>query len=168
MKILELFLQAFTRVLLPRHPVDSGRGIPPQSEECLLEPLDGDVVKKCSELRLPVLPCYLPYTVQRIRHVMIPALCPGRVLLVRVPLGQAPSLHDLRPRFPGFVRLLRRYYGPVRLPRVVHLRITALAFPQRPASPPVTGNPGISQFSRMEVLHMHRVFDRAGSVWSLR
>jgi hypothetical protein len=168
MKILELLLQAFARVLLPRHPVDSGRGIPSQSEQRLSEPVNGDVVKKRSELCLPVLPCYLPYTVQRIRHVMIPALSPGRVLLVRVPLGQAPSLHDLRPRFPGFVRLLRRYYRPVRLPRVVHLRITALAFPQRPVSPSETGDPGISRFSRMEVLHMHRVFDCAGSVWSLR
>ncbi|TFH18748.1 MAG: hypothetical protein E4H03_14330 [Myxococcales bacterium] len=113
MKIPELLLQAFARVLRPHHPVDSGQGIPPQSEECLSEPLSGNVVKKRCELRLPILPCYLAYTIQRTWHVMVPALCPGRVLLVRVPLGQAPSLHDFRFRLPGFVRPLRRYYGPV-------------------------------------------------------
>ena len=31
----------------------------------------------------------------------------------RVPLGQPPSLHHLRPRHSGLVRRLRGYYGAV-------------------------------------------------------
>src|SRR5439155_22448373 len=49
-----------------------------------------------------------------------PARCPVRVRLWRVLLGQRPSLHNLRRRFPAFVRLLRRYYAAVRLPAAVH------------------------------------------------
>jgi len=47
---------------------------------------------------------------------------PGRepVLLARIPLGQAPSLHPLRNRATGLVRWLLRYYSPVRLPMAVH------------------------------------------------
>jgi hypothetical protein len=56
-----------------------------------------------------------------------PALRPGRGLLTRVPLGQVPSLRHLRCRSAGFVRRLRRYYGPVRLPWVVHRRCSAFA-----------------------------------------
>ncbi len=36
---------------------------------------------------------------------------------------------------PGLVRQLRRYYAAVRLPAVVHLGLTALAFPEQPALP---------------------------------
>ena len=38
----------------------------------------------------------LTYTLQRTGRTLIPALCPARVLLVRVPLGQPPFLHHLR------------------------------------------------------------------------
>jgi hypothetical protein len=43
-----------------------------------------------------------------------PALSPERVALGRVPLGQSPSLHRLRCRFPGLVRRLPAYFGTVR------------------------------------------------------
>jgi len=77
-------------------------------------------------------------------------------------LGQVPSLHRLRRRLPGLVRRFRRYYGPVRLPRVVHHRRWPMAFPMRPAAPLAAGNPGISRFSRKKVPHVRRVYDRAG------
>ena len=49
----------------------------------------------------------------------------------------APSLHLLRGRLPSVVRGLRRYYGPVRLPVVVHHRRVSLDFPDatRPGQP---------------------------------
>ena len=58
----------------------------------------------------------------------------------------AVILHYLRHRSPGLVRRLRRYYRAVRLPTLVHLRITALALPERPH---LRGGRGISRFSRM-------------------
>ncbi len=78
-----------------------------------------------------------PCTYPRERPVRTdPALCPECVLLLRVPLGQPPSLHPLRHRWNGFVRGLRRYYGAVRLPLAVHRRITSLDFPPRPGRHP--------------------------------
>ena len=69
----------------------------------------------------------------------------------RVPLGRAPSLHRLRRRARGVVRRLRRYYGPVRLPALVHPRLTASAFPERPAQRSTgRASSGISRFSRMK------------------
>ncbi len=61
----------------------------------------------------------LTHAVQRTWHAF-PALRQERVLLARVFLGQAPSLHRLRRGLPRFVRRLRRYNGPVRLPVPVH------------------------------------------------
>ena len=93
-----------------------------------------------------------------------PALCPGRVLLSRVPLGQPPSLHPLRHRFTGFVRGPRRYYGAVRLPMAVHHRITSLDFPLRPGPHPLPpGSHGISRFSPRMFPGVLGVLDRAGS-----
>src|SRR5262245_29696854 len=40
--------------------------------------------------------------------------------------------------------------------------VRPLAFPARPAAPSSAGGMGISWFSRAEVLHVWRVFDRAG------
>ena len=73
-----------------------------------------------------------------------PALCPGRVALGRVPLGQLPSLHRLRRPFRGVVRRLRRYYGAVRLPVLVHHRRASSDFPMRPVvcAKASTGSPG--------------------------
>ena len=90
--------------------------------------------------------CCLPYSLQRTGRAG-PALCPGRVLLGRVPLGQSPSLHRLRRRLPGLVRRLHRYYGAVRLPGSVHRRRASLDFPTRPAAPSATGEPRTSRFS---------------------
>ena len=78
-----------------------------------------------------ILSCCLTYPLQRTGRA-VPARCPGRVLLWRVPFGQPPSLHPLRRRLPGFVRGLHRYYGAVRLPVSVHHRRTSLDFPMRP------------------------------------
>lgn len=104
------------RVLLPRDTVHSRSRTPAQDLEGGCQPLLGDVVQERGELRLPVPSGCFAYTVQRTGRALSPALCPGRVLLVRVALGQAPSLRRLRRRLPGLVRRLRRYYGPVRLP----------------------------------------------------
>src|SRR6516165_3390429 len=113
------------RVLLPGDTVDSRRGILFQSEERLPKPSDVDVVKERGELHPFVSDCDLTHTVERIRRAG-PALSPGRVLPARVSLGQAPSLRRLRSRGTGFVRRLRWYYEPVRLPDPVHRRSTAL------------------------------------------
>ena len=43
-----------------------------------------------------------------------PALCPGHVLLKRIPLDQPPSLRGLRRPSSDIVRPLPRYYGAVR------------------------------------------------------
>ena len=53
----------------------------------------------------------LPYPSQLLLQVF-PALCPVPGLLVRIPLGQSPSLHFLRrcQRTAVLVRKLRRYY----------------------------------------------------------
>ncbi len=87
------------------------------------------------EIRLAPSPLYQAaqpaYLLERTVRAM-PALCPERVLLSRVPLGQPPSLRPLRRRFTGLVRGLRRYYGAVRLPLAVHHRLTSLDFPLRP------------------------------------
>ena len=76
-----------------------------------------------------------------------PARCPGRVLLVPVPLGPPPSLHPLRRHRSGFVRRLLRYYGSVRLPGFVYHRLLSLDFPIRPDS--FSGESGISRFPRI-------------------
>ena len=90
--------------------------------------------------------------------------------LARVPFGQAPSLHLLRDRCSGVVRRLRRYYGPVRLPRAVHRRRVSMDFPTRPAAPSATGDPRLSRFSREVCRHMLGVSDRAEPrrVWRWR
>src|ERR1039458_2649620 len=72
----------------------------------------------------------------------------GTCCAVRVPLGQPPFLHHLRTdgRSHRLVRRLRRYYGAARLPALVHPRLTALAFPERPARSSagraIAGSPG--------------------------
>ena len=44
----------------------------------------------------------LTYPLQRTVHAILPARCPGRVLLARIPFGQAPFLRPLRgPRTTG-------------------------------------------------------------------
>jgi len=73
----------------------------------------------------------LPYPLKRTGRAC-PALCPGHVLLNRIPLGQPPSLRGLRRPSSDVVRALPRYYGAVRLPMPVHHWIVSLDFPMQP------------------------------------
>jgi hypothetical protein len=84
------------------------------------------MVKGCRESLFPVPIGCLSYTLQLIGDVYFPALRPARVSLVRILLGQPPSLHHLRRRLPCLVRRLRRYYGTVRLPMPVHRWFTII------------------------------------------
>lgn len=61
------------------------------------------------------------------------------------------------------VRRLRRYYGPVRLPVLVHLGLTPFGFPSRPAAPSAAGEHGTSRFPREVLPSMPGVSDRAGT-----
>src|SRR5712691_11831468 len=102
------------------------------------------------------------YPLQRTGRVR-PARCPGRVLLLQVPIGQTASLRPLRRRLPGLVRRLRWYYRSVRLPVFVHHRRASLDFPMRPQTYSVRGERGISRFPCEVLRYVHGVCDRAGS-----
>ena len=104
----------------------------------------------------------MTYPNLRTWHAVSGTVSVGHVLVVRIPLGQAPSLRPLRRRLSGIVRGLRRYYGPVRLPVSVHHRRVSLDFPTRPATPSAAGGHGISRFSREVFPYMHGGSDRAG------
>src|SRR5664280_1366945 len=133
-QILEVGLQVLP-VGTPRHAVCARSGPWVQRPIGCPQTIQRDVVKQRCEPRFPVLLCNSAHTSQRTGRVNITALSPRRVVLVRVPLGQPPFLHQLRRRLPGLVRQLRRYYAAVRLPTVVHLGLAALAFPERHVSP---------------------------------
>src|SRR5438874_1084080 len=94
-------------VLPPRHPVHSRRRVPIQGVVGRAEAFDVHVVEERGEPHSLVPRSNLAYTSERTVRTD-PALRPGRVLLARVPLGQAPSLRHLRRRLPGFVRWARR------------------------------------------------------------
>ena len=92
------------------------------------------MVQERGEPQLPILLSCLTYPLQRTGRV-VPARCPGRVLLARVPLARPPSLHPLRRRLPGLVRGLLQVLrvcptSPVRTRR----RGMSLDFPTRPRS----------------------------------
>ena len=93
----------------------------------------------------------------------LPVLCPEHGSLTPIPLGQPPSLHLLRRLLcQDFVRRLRRYYGAVRLPAVVHRRISSPDFPTRSVAPSSsTDDDGLSRFPRNMFPHMLGVSDRA-------
>ncbi len=112
-------------VVLPCDVVDARCCIPLQREEGRPESVKVDVVQERGEPRSLVSNSGLTYTVERLERLS-PALSPARLRLVRVPRGQAPSLHRRRGQIAGVVRRLRWYYGPVRLPRTVHRRVVAL------------------------------------------
>jgi hypothetical protein len=96
-EILEVVLQRLA-VLPPRHPIHPGGGLPLEAEVRLSEHRRVvDVVQERGEPKLPVLSRCLTYPLQRSLHAG-PALSPGRGVLSRIPLGQAPSLHPLRGR----------------------------------------------------------------------
>src|SRR5687768_9927751 len=133
------------------------------------------MVKERGEPHLPISTCCLTYPLQLWWHAH-PALSPEHGSLLRIALGQASSLHRFRrcrrshPLWgpaDAFVRRLRRYYTPVRLPVFVHHWLSSLDFPMRPAVPYATGKHGISRFSREVFLCMQRVYDRAGSPYLL-
>jgi hypothetical protein len=60
-------------------------------------------MEKRGEPLLLVVPRGLPYAIQRLGHAC-PVLRPERALLVRIPLGPCPSLHQLRRGQGRFVR----------------------------------------------------------------
>jgi len=98
-----------------------------------------------------------------------PVQCPARVLVQPVPFDQPPFLRLLRHLYVDVVRRLRRYYGAVRLPVLVHRQITPLGFLTRPR--PIVKHEGkhwLSRFSRRLFLYSLRVSDRAGPIRLLR
>ena len=132
-------------VVLPRHPVHAGRGLRVQRPEGLSQAVDVDVVQERGEPSILVLLCHSAYATQRTWHAHA-GTASGAWFAARVLLAQASFLPRLRRRHTGVVRRVRRYYRPVRLPTLVHLGITALAFPERPAPPSrrraTVGSPG--------------------------
>src|ERR1019366_9148952 len=124
-------------------------------KECLFEVINTDVVEERGELLLLPLPCSLPYALQRLGHGS-PVLCPARALLIHIPLGPRPWLHQLRGRLPGFVRRLHSYYGGVRLLMIVHHRLRLLAFPTRTSAERMLAlaDHEISRFPSKERPHM--------------
>ena len=106
MKILKVGLQVFA-VVLPRHAVHPGGGLRVQRPVSRPQALDIDVVKERGEPHILVLLCNSAHTIQITGHAQS-GTASGTCFTGRVPLGQAPSLHHLRPRFPGLVRRLHR------------------------------------------------------------
>src|ERR1700680_1317881 len=108
-KILEIFSQLLP-VVPPRLTIHAWRSFLLQREVSYAQRLQVvDVVQKRREPQLLILSCCLTYPLQRTERV-VPARCPGRVLLWQVPFGQTSSLHPLRDRLPGFVQGLLRDY----------------------------------------------------------
>src|SRR6516164_10066094 len=99
-------------VVLPSQPIDPGRCISLQSEECGPKHRDTEMVEERGEPLLPSLPCDLSYAFQRLGHAF-PVLRPARALLAHVPLGPGPWLRQLRCQPSGVVRWLHCYYGRV-------------------------------------------------------
>ena len=130
-QVLEVRLQVLP-VGRPRHPVHPRSGLGANRPVGRPQAVEVDVVQQRREPCILVPSCYFTHTIQPTWHAWSGTVS-GTCRAVRVPLGQAPSLHHLRSRLPGLVRRLRRYYGPVRLPTLVHLRRAASAFPERPA-----------------------------------
>ena len=114
-----------------------------------------------------------PYRRESQWHPDNPARCPVGVARTSIPLGWPPSLHPLRgrqhrttwvePITDTVVRRLRRYYGAIRLPTIVHHRRTSGDFPMRPSAQCRVGDSGISRFPHKVRTCMPGVSDRAGS-----
>jgi site-specific DNA recombinase len=165
-EVLEVRLKRLA-VVPPRLPVHAGRGFSLHTEigraqrcRCV------DVVKERGEPHLLILACCLTYPLPRTGRV-VPALCPGRVLLKRISLGQTPSLHPLRHRLPEIVRGLHRYYRSVRLPVFVHHRRTSSDFPMRPRASSALDERGTSRFPSKVFRYVRGVCDHAGLVNAL-
>src|SRR6266700_6582553 len=149
-------------VVPPRLAVHAGRGFSLQVEICRAQRFRGvDVVRERGEPHLLILACCLTYPLQRTGRVC-PALSPGRVLLLRISLGQTSSLHPLRRRLSSLVRGLHRYYRSVRLPAFVHHRRMSSDFPMRPRANSALEERGTSRFPCEVFRYVLGVFDRAG------
>ena len=99
-----------------------------------------------------------------------PALSPVAGLLARIAFGQPPFLHQLRRRAltPHFVRRFLRYYGVVRLLRLVHRILIPLGFNARTRRTPFRrADPESSRLPREKRPHMPWFFDRAGAGYAL-
>src|ERR1700694_2424912 len=131
MEIPEVALQLLP-VFLPRHTVDAGGSARADRPARRLQPLHGHVMQKRGEPHALIPSRHLAHAIQITSHAQ-PGTASGTCFAGRVPLGWSPSLHRLRPRLPGLVRQLLRYYATIRLPAIVHQGITATAFPLRPA-----------------------------------
>ena len=94
-------------VVPPPDPVDPRSGVRADRPIRLPQTIDADVMKERSEPHIPVLPRHLAHTIQLTEHARS-GTASGACFTGRVPLGQAPSLHHLRPRFLGLVRRLHR------------------------------------------------------------
>src|SRR5215475_10754236 len=132
-QVLQLLFEVLS-VGLPRHAVDTRRGVPFERKVALLQETDGDVMQQSGE----------PYTLALSRRSAhgdksvrrgIPAQCPGRGRPTAVPLGRGPSLHGLRRGNALVVRPLHRYYSLVRLLIRVHAHRSAFAFMSRTGMP---------------------------------
>jgi hypothetical protein len=97
---------------VPRHLIDTRSSLRVDRHIGRPQASQVDVVQQRGEPRVLVPSCYLSHTVQPAWHAR-PGTASGTCRTVRVPLGQPPSLHHLRNRFPGVVRRLRRYYEVV-------------------------------------------------------
>lgn len=132
-EVRQAFLQAVS-IFLPRDAIDAGGRRALQLEIAGPQEIDSHVVQQRGKPNLLVPLRGFSYALQSattlarrcVRHV------PGWQV---VSLGRPPSLHRLRRREVGFVRLLLGYYGAVRLPEGVHARRAAkgLLGPFRPA-----------------------------------
>ena len=110
-QIPKVFLQ-IQPVVPPRDPIDPRGRVRTNRPVRLPQTIDAHVMKERGEPHIPVLPRHLAHTLQITGHALS-GTASGTRFTDRVPLGQAPSLHHLRPRISGLVRQLRRYYGPV-------------------------------------------------------
>src|SRR5262249_48866573 len=102
-QVREVLLEGLS-VVPPRLPIHSRSGVPLQRVVRPPQVLDVvDVVQQRREPHLLIPLCCFAYPLQRTQRA-VPALCPGRVLLARVPFGQTPSLHPLRGQSLSLVR----------------------------------------------------------------
>src|SRR5215471_20847866 len=128
------FLFEVFSVGLPRHAVDTRRGVPFKGVITPRQEVDGDVMQQCGEPYTLALSRRSAHGVKAARRG-VPAQCPGRGRLAAVPLGRGPSLHGLRRGRALFVRLLHRYHSLVRLLIRVHAHRSAVAFMSRSGVP---------------------------------
>ena len=115
-----------------RHPVHPRRGLRANRPIGRPEPIRVNVVQQRGEPHILVSPCRLAHTLQRTGRTRSGSVS-GMRFAGRVPLGRPPSLPHLRHHPHGVVRRVRRYYGAVRLPILVHLRRTTMCSLSGPA-----------------------------------